>query len=278
MKNISTMLQEAVRSLTLHSDTPYLDASLLLAEVLNMDRLSLLVSQAKQLSSKEMTRFKQIIKLRAKGMPVAYLTGKKAFWSLDLKVNLDTLIPRPETEILVEAALGLFSNRDEIVVADLGTGSGAIALALALERPAWKITGVDISQAALEIASQNALAHGIQNVLFKKSNWFGKLKAERFDLIVSNPPYLSEKDPHLNTDIRYEPRDALVSGKSGLESITRLILQSKKHLNAGGWLILEHGYEQGPRVRDIFESQDYSNIYSLEDLSNQERVSLAQIS
>ena len=272
------MLQEAVRSLTLHSDTPYLDASLLLAEVLNMDRLSLLVSQAKQLSSKEMTRFKQIIKLRAKGMPVAYLTGKKAFWSLDLKVNLDTLIPRPETEILVEAALGLFSNRDEIVVADLGTGSGAIALALALERPAWKITGVDISQAALEIASQNALAHGIQNVLFKKSNWFGKLKAERFDLIVSNPPYLSEKDPHLNTDIRYEPRDALVSGKSGLESITRLILQSKKHLNAGGWLILEHGYEQGPRVRDIFESQDYSNIYSLEDLSNQERVSLAQIS
>lgn len=269
-------LQRATQQLHAVSDTASLDAMMLLSYILQMDRLALLLADDQNLTPAQSTAYETLIAKRAEGIPIAYLTGKKAFWTLDLQVNQHTLIPRPETELVVETALNLFPAEEEIAVADLGTGSGAIALAIASERSRWTITAVDISDEALQVAQANAQTYSLKNIRFVRSDWLHSVSSERFSLIVSNPPYLAEDDPHLTTAIRYEPQQALVSGPQGLEAFAHLIAAARSHLLPNGWLVLEHGYTQAAAVRSLFAEHHYTQIHSLKDLAAHERVTLAR--
>ncbi|NCX93965.1 MAG: peptide chain release factor N(5)-glutamine methyltransferase [Gammaproteobacteria bacterium] len=216
----------------------------------------------------------ELVKRRLGGEPMAYLLGQKEFWSLSFKVTPQVLIPRPDTETLIEFALALPLPQNARVL-DLGTGSGAISIALKKERPDWAITAADISPDALLIAQENASLHEA-DIRFIESDWFTALKGETFDLIVSNPPYLEENDAHLLGDIRFEPIQALVAGPTGFEDIQHLIEHSRAHLNAGGWLLLEHGYTQAAQVRQYFDEFGFSNIQSVRDLSQIERITVGR--
>lgn len=221
-------------------------------------------------------RFSHYLKRRCQKEPIAYLTGKKEFWSLELSVNADTLIPRPETELLVELILKRFPQ-DNVKVADLGTGSGAIALALASERPTWQIHAVDVSEKALEIARKNAQQLGFDKISFHSGSWCTALPCSGFDIIVSNPPYIAESEWEQYAEgLTFEPHNALISGLDGLHAI-REISQSARHcLKPGGYLFIEHGFMQGNRVREIFATTGYDSIQSINDLSGQERVTFAR--
>jgi release factor glutamine methyltransferase len=204
---------------------------------------------------------------------VTYLTSKREFWSLELQVTPATLIPRPETETLVEFVLGQFDKQKAIQLVDLGTGCGAIALAIASERPHWKITATDISQDALAVAQQNADKHQIRNIEFCTSHWFDALNAQSFDIIIGNPPYVAEADPHLSTgDVRFEPVSALVSGITGMDDIEAITSEAFQYLKNNGWLILEHGYDQKKQVLDCFKAAGFKAIIQKSDLSNQPRM------
>jgi len=204
---------------------------------------------------------------------VAYILGQQGFWSLDLEVSPDTLIPRPDTEVLVETALALPLAEDARVL-DLGTGTGAIALALAHERPRWQVTGVDRIPAAVALAQRNAARLRLGNVEFAPSHWFAALAGERFTLIVSNPPYIAGSDSHLDEgDVRFEPRSALVAGPDGLDDIRELVAAAPAHLQSGGWLWLEHGFEQAAEVRELLVRQGFSAVESRRDLGGHERIS-----
>src|SRR5690606_4258090 len=215
---------------------------------------------------------------RAAGEPVAYLTGRRGFWTLDLAVTPDTLIPRPETELLVEQALQRLGSEAEARVADLGTGSGAIALAIAAERPLARVAAVDRSAGALAVARANALAHGLEGrVEFLAGDWFAPLQGRRFDLVVSNPPYIAEGDPHLaRGDLRYEPAPALASGPDGLDAIRTIVAAAPRHLLPGGWLLLEHGFDQGAAVRGLLEARGFAEVATVPDLEGRDRVSLGR--
>ena len=210
------------------------------------------------------------------GEPVAYILGSRDFWMLTLRVNRHVLIPRPETELLVETALALVTT-PEASIADLGTGSGAIALAIASERPVWKILATDMSGDALTVASDNASQLNIVNVEFRQGSWCDALPPQLFDLIVSNPPYIDAADAHLTQgDLRFEPHSALVAADDGLADIRTLCSQAPQCLKPGGWLLLEHGWTQGPTVAAILQSSGLETVRTLKDLNGNDRVSLGR--
>ncbi len=277
MTTISQALSDARHSLQATSPTPAADASILLCHVLGCSPSHLIAWPDNQLPPHQASQFKEILQQRAEGKPVAYITGEKEFWSLPLKVTADVLIPRPETETLVEFVLEKFSNGPALAVADLGTGSGAIACALAAERHAWKITATDSSMEALDIARHNASVHKLENIHFVHGQWLEPLAELDFDLIISNPPYVAIGDPHLaQGDVRFEPEAALASGKQGMDAITHLAQQACQHLKAGGWLIVEHGYDQQQLVYDVYKQGGFENIVQLTDLAGQPRVTAGQ--
>ena len=253
------------------------DADLLLAHALGRSRTWLLAHGDDGIAAAEAARFTALVERRAAGEPVAYLTGSRGFWTLELAVTPATLVPRPETELLVELALERIPADAEARVADLGTGSGAIALAIAKERPRARVLATDAREAALEVARGNARRNRIGNVEFRHGDWLAPLHGERFDLIASNPPYIALGDPHLDEgDLRFEPPSALSSGSDGLDAIRAIARAAPAHLRAGGWLLLEHGWEQGGAVRALLHEAGFAEVATERDLEGRDRVTLGR--
>lgn len=276
MTDIQTALKHASKQLATVSESPQLDAELLLAHCLNKSRSYLFTWNDKAVDRTTQQQFSQLVAKRLTDYPIAYLLGHQEFWSLNLVVTQDTLIPRPETELLVETALDKMKHLDTPKILDLGTGTGAIALALATERPDATIIASDYSREALNIAKQNAVSHQINNVAFIESNWFESIIEKEFDLIVSNPPYIKSADPHLQQSIRHEPLQALVSGETGLDDINRILQQAPYYQKTGSWIIIEHGYDQGNDVPLLLKHFGFSHIGCLKDYSNNDRLSLGK--
>jgi release factor glutamine methyltransferase len=268
------VLADASSRLSEICDNPRLDAELLLARVMDRDRSYFYTWPEKALEPHQYQAFESLLQQRLDGVPLAYLLGRREFWSMDLEVTPDVLIPRADTEILVEHALEKIPADEPARVLDLGTGSGAIALAIARERPVARVTAVDRSKAALGVAEGNAQRLGFQNVQFLQSDWYQSLETSRqFDLIVSNPPYIRENDPHLERgDLPYEPRSALASGKDGMDDIRIILDELKQYLRPGGWLLVEHGYDQGELARELFKNAGLQEVTSIHDLQGLERV------
>ena len=259
------------------SDSAGLDAELLLCSVLRCDRARLYARPEQGLSQTQAALFNERIEQRAEGRPVAYLLGKKEFWSLELSVSKDTLIPRPETELLVERALELLPARCARGVLDAGAGSGAIAIAIAKERPESRIIAVDNSPAALAMARKNIAAHGLRRIRLIQADWLNFKHERPYDLIVGNPPYIAADDPHLKRgDLRFEPRAALVAGEDGLAALRQLVPGAARHLKPGGWLLLEHGWRQGRAVRALFKAARFGWVGTLRDHNRLERVTGGQ--
>lgn len=255
------------------SATPQLDAELLLAHVLGKPRSYLLTWPERELTDEQLAQFGALMIRRRQGEPVAYLLGEQGFWSLALQVSPDTLIPRPDTERLVELALEL-GPAGPAKVLDLGTGSGAIALALAAERGQWQLTGVDRMAGAVALAESNRARLGLSNVQLLTSDWFTAVAGQRFGLIVSNPPYIAADDPHLaQGDVRFEPASALISGVDGLDDIRRIIDSAPDYLQSGGWLLLEHGWQQADAVCSLLQQRGFLGVQAWRDLGGQQRVS-----
>jgi release factor glutamine methyltransferase len=274
MNTVRALLAHARERLQATSPEPALDAEVLLAHVLRHERSWLYAWPEHVPDADQAGIYERLITLRSQGRPVAHLTGEREFWSLRLRVSADTLIPRPETELLVETVLELDLPEDARVL-DLGTGSGAIALALASEHAAWHITGSDRSTAALAIARHNATTLGLSGLRWLSGDWFEALDAdEKFDLIVSNPPYVAEQDPHLERgDLRFEPPGALRSGADGLRDIRKIAAAAGRFLRPGGWLWLEHGWEQGRKVAELLQCQGFTQTELRHDLAGRERLS-----
>jgi len=279
---VATLLDEGVAHLraasALTTDSPaasHLDAELLLAHALSVPRARLRSHPEAAVEPHVARHYRKLLARRATGEPVAYLTGKKEFWALPLAVTAAVLVPRPETELLVERALALGPRRHGRA-ADLGTGSGAIALAFAAERPDWQVLATDVSEAALEIARANARALALERVEFRRGSWFAPLGAERFDLIVSNPPYVAADDPAL-TGLQHEPRLALTPGNDALGALREIIRGAPAHLLPRGWLLLEHGATQGEAVRRELALAGMRYIRSHPDLAGLERATEGQL-
>ena len=271
MATIMTLLNEAQLP---DSPSARLDAELLLAAALGKPRSFLRTWPERVVSREVHDLFGSYLARRRAGEPVAYILGRQGFWSLDLEVAPHTLIPRPDTELLVETALDLLPATPARVL-DLGTGTGAIALALACERPGWQVQGVDRVAEAVALAERNRERLDLANAAFRASQWFSELAGERFSLIVSNPPYIPSADPHLaQGDVRFEPSSALVSGADGLDDIRLIIEQAPAHLENGGWLMLEHGFDQAGAVRDLLLTRGFARVESRRDLGGHERISL----
>lgn len=273
-----TIIASLLRAVELpESPTARLDIELLLAAALGKSRSYLHTWPERIVPSEAANAFAAFIRRRQAGEPIAYILGQQGFWKLDLEVAAHTLIPRPETELLVEAAVQLLPTRSARVL-DLGTGSGAIALALASECSAWQVTGVDRIAEAVALAERNRVRLNLGNARVLESHWFSALHGERFDLIVSNPPYIASTDPHLSAgDVRFEPASALVAGEDGLDDLRLIIGQAPAHLNPGGWLLLEHGYDQAPVVRELLAQHDFEQIESRIDLGGHERITLGRL-
>lgn len=268
-------IQQALR-LAQHSlfasDSAQIDAEALLMCALGKPRAHLYTWPEELLSPAVQSYFQSLLDRRILSEPIAYITGEREFWSMNLRVNPNVLIPRPETELLVEQALSLLDN-SAARVADLGTGSGAIALALASERPAWQVVATDLSGAALAVAADNALRLGIANIVFRQGSWCEALPAEEYDLIVSNPPYIDPADSHLQQgDLRFEPVSALVAAGVGLADIRLISAQSVNRLCSGGCLLLEHGWTQAAAVAEILTENGFLHVETLRDLNDNERV------
>lgn len=257
------------------SDTPRLDLEVLICHVLDKPRSYLFTWPEKVLDQKSTEQFNGLLQRRADGEPIAHLTGQKEFWSLSLEVNATTLIPRPDTERLVETALSLLDKANAHVL-DLGTGTGAIALALASEHPSWQIIAVDTVPEAVALAEKNRQRLALDNVRVRQSHWFKDVAPQKFDLIVTNPPYIDAEDPHLKQgDVRFEPGSALVSGNKGLADIELIITEAKNYLSDGGWLLIEHGYQQAEAVRTLLSIEGYCQISTQRDIAGHERLALA---
>ena len=279
MTTIKQALSEARNKLQTSSPSPAVDASTMLCHVLDCSPSHLIAWPDKELSQQQAVQFSDMLQQRNAGAPVAYITGKREFWSLPFKVTPDVLIPRPETETLVEFVLERFSDKTALSVADLGTGSGAIACALAVEHPRWNIIATDTSQKALNIAQFNASAHNLENIHFLHGQWFEPLATLDFDLIISNPPYVAIDDPHLiEGDVRFEPAAALISGEQGTDAIALLTRQAGNYLRTDGWLVVEHGYDQQQAVYNCFKHGDFEDIIQLTDLAGQPRVTAGRYS
>ncbi|HVA54673.1 MAG TPA: peptide chain release factor N(5)-glutamine methyltransferase [Gammaproteobacteria bacterium] len=274
---IATLLRVASKELGKSTPSPRLDAEILLAHVLETPRSHLHAWPEQRVEDIKMRLFGLLVVARCKGRPIAHLTGKRDFWSLSLKVTAATLIPRPESELLVEETLRIVPAGARWYIADLGTGSGAIALSLARERPYCKIVATDISRLALDVARANASNLKITSVEFLKGEWFTPIASRRFAVIVSNPPYIPNDDPHLRTgDLRFEPRLALTGGPDGLAAIRKIVLRAPTHLESGGVLLLEHGYDQAERVRGLLAAAGFINIHSVTDLAGNSRVTMGR--
>ena len=254
------------------------EASMLLAHVLGRTPAWLYAHGGDAIPGADVRRFHELVERRSAGEPVAYLTGRRGFWTLDLAVTPDTLIPRPETELLVELALERVADGLPVRTLDMGTGSGAIALALARERPGAEVTATDRSAAALEVARRNAHDHDIGNVRFALGDWYQPVRGMRFGLIASNPPYIADGDGHLERgDLRFEPAGALASGGDGLDALRVIAAGAREHLQPGGWLLVEHGLEQGPAVRALFAEAGLEAVETARDLEDRERVTLGRL-
>jgi release factor glutamine methyltransferase len=274
-----TTLANAIRdaALQLPGDEARLEAELLLAHALDRPRSWFYAHAGDMLSERDAEAFADLLKRRDAGEPVAQITGHRGFWSLDLAVTPDTLIPRPETELLVELALARMPRTQPLRVLDLGTGTGAIALAVASERPLAEVTAVDASEPALLVARANAADAGLPLRLLH-GDWFDAVPGERFDLVLSNPPYIADADPHLRQgDLRFEPRMALASGADGLDALRQIAAGASAHLRPGGWLMVEHGHEQGAAVRALFSEAGLGSIGTERDLEQRERVTLGRL-
>nr|WP_246455228.1 peptide chain release factor N(5)-glutamine methyltransferase [Thermomonas brevis] len=253
------------------------DAELLLLHVLALPRSWLFAHADEPVSAAGAARFQALVARRAQGEPVAYLTGSRGFWTLELAVTPATLVPRPDTELLVELALARLPADADARVADLGTGSGAIALSIAKERPRAQVVATDASPDALEVARGNARRNGIGNVAFRAGSWLAPLAGETFDLIASNPPYIAEGDSHLaEGDLRFEPAMALASGVDGLDDIRIIVAAAQAHLRPGGWLLLEHGWDQGDAVRALLREVGFADATTERDLEDRDRVTLGR--
>lgn len=276
---INQILKNAGSELSAISDSAFLDAEILLAHVLSCQRSYLRSHATEELASNYEQQFAALIARRLQREPVAYITGRKEFWSLELHVNPGTLIPRPETELIIETVLELFPEKNQIIrAADLGTGSGAIALALASERPNWDIFAVDNSDLALQTASDNAQRLGLKHISFCLGSWFTALPADPFDLVVSNPPYLSEDEwPEYEANLMFEPRTALLSDENGLRDVREICENASRFIRPGGYIILEHGFQQGLPVRELFISAGCAQVRTIPDLSGRERVTVGQL-
>jgi release factor glutamine methyltransferase len=274
---LAEFLATATQSLARSSPTPRLDAEVLLMHATGLARTALITRGEMPLTAEQESVLRALLARRARGEPVAYLTGAREFWSLELHVTPDVLIPRPETELLVEQALAHIPREAAWTIADLGTGSGAIALAIASERPRCRLIATDASEPALAVARANAQRLGIGNVEFRRGEWFAPLAGLAFDLIASNPPYVAEGDPHLGAgDVRFEPRAALAAGPDGMDAIGHLATEAIAHLRPGGWLLLEHGYNQAMAVHKLLTDLGYRDIGHHRDLIGHERVTQAR--
>jgi release factor glutamine methyltransferase len=252
-----------------------LESAVLLAHAVGKDRSWLYAWPEKELSSQHQQHFGNYLQRRLNGEPIGYITGYREFWGLDLKVSPETLIPRPETELLVETALSKIDETAATVL-ELGTGTGAISVALSTERPTWKILATEADTSALAVALENFKKYNLQ-IDTRVSNWFENTPDEKFDLIISNPPYIESDDPHLQQgDLRFEPLNALASGKDGLNAIREITQQASAYLVDKGWLMLEHGYNQGKAVFSLFQQSGFSNIETLNDLSGNDRITIGQ--
>ncbi|MEN9898892.1 MAG: peptide chain release factor N(5)-glutamine methyltransferase [Pseudomonadota bacterium] len=279
MTTIKMQLETACDILAHHSMSARLDAEVLLAFVLGKNRSYLRAWDDKKLEVKSLKLFAELVDKRREGVPIAYLTGQREFWSREFKVAPAVLIPRPETELLVELCLESLSCSQKYTVLDLGTGSGAIAITLAAERPLIEMTAIDKSLDALEIAKDNAVRHNCQHIDFVFSDWLSALSSDlTFDFILSNPPYIAQDDVHLSQgDVRFEPISALVATDNGLGDIKRIANDAKKHLRPGGQLWFEHGYNQAQEIQAILNALNYNNIKTHFDLSGQPRVTMGFI-
>ncbi len=261
-------------ALALDTSGARIEVQTLLRQVLNVSRAYLLTHPERCLNDFELDRYEELLQRRLRGEPMAYLLGEREFFGLVFKVTSATLIPRPETELLVELALQSIPLHEPCRVLDLGTGSGAIALSIAHARPDVEVVAVDASTEALAVARENALRLDINNASLLQSDWYAALDAQRFDLIVSNPPYVAAGDPHLQRgDLLFEPASALASGDDGLHDIRRIVVHAQAHLRPCGWLLLEHGYDQATQVRELMQQAGFSAVFSACDLAGIERVS-----
>lgn len=267
------LLTEA--SSRIESDSPRLDAELLLSHITGLSRTSFRAWPEREVTDTHAEAFEALVQERVAGRPVAHLLGHQEFWSLPLKVSASTLIPRPDTECLVEVALAL-PLPPQASVLDLGTGTGAIALALASEHVGWRISACDAVPEAVALARENAVALGL-NLSVVQSSWFSGLEPERFDLIVSNPPYIPDSDRHLEEgDVRFEPASALVSGSDGLDDLRLIITQAPDWLVEGGWLLVEHGFDQAEAVAQLFHTRGFKAVETRQDYGNRDRMTLGQ--
>ncbi len=265
--------RSAARLSTNGTESARADAEILLAHALRWTRTRLRAWPEHQPSTDEQARFHGLIERRRRGEPVAYLTGSRAFWTFEVEVGPDVLIPRPETELLVEQALAAVPAAEGMAAVDLGTGSGAVAIALALERPGWRVVATDTSAPALAVARRNVARWGVRNVELREGDWAAVLGAERFALIVANPPYVAEGDRHLlEGDLPWEPRSALVAGPEGLDAIRALVPGAVARLVDGGWLMLEHGPDQGAAVRAVLAAAGLGSVWTASDLAGRDRV------
>lgn len=274
--NVAELLREAAGRLS-GADARH-EAEQLLLHVLGVERAWLFAHATDAVDQDARQRFELLVTRRAEGHPLAYLVGRRGFWTLDLQVNTATLIPRPETELLVEQALARLPDDDMVRVADMGTGSGAVALSIASERPLATVMATDVLGPALAVAVKNAQVHGLENVWFRRGHWFVALGADRFDMIVSNPPYIAAGDPHLQQgDLRFEPPPALASGADGLDAIREIVAGAPEHLVPGGWLLLEHGWDQGEAIRALLEQAGFVDAQTVQDLEQRDRVTLGRL-
>ena len=271
LPDTAALLYQATSQLNKTSDTPALDAELLFCAISGIDRSAVTTGRSMTLTNRQREVFSTLIKRRAAGEPIAYLLRRKEFWSQDLLVSPEVLIPRPETELLVEQALEHLPEQP-CNVADLGTGSGAIALAIATERPDVQVTATDISQSALDVAMKNAVRLGVQNVTFRQGDWFTPLADQHYRLIVSNPPYVRVGDPRLEVGTLYEPVDALISGYDGLDALRMICAAARRYLNSQGVLVLEHACDQKNAVHKLLSQGGFETIVSSTDLAGKPRV------
>ena len=269
-------LRGAARSLIPHSESPRLDAELLLAKVLGTSRAGLIARADETLELNIQFAYAELIGRRQHGAPVAYLTGIREFWSLPLHVTPDVLVPRPETEVLVELALGLLPEEQPASILDLGTGSGAIALAIASARPRSRVTAVDVSAPALGVATRNARELGLTQIDWRLGSWFDAVPGEQFDMIVANPPYIAAADPAL-ANLSAEPAIALIAGITGLEALAAITAAAGSHLRDHGWLILEHGCDQAAAVAGFLSHHGFTKVRSHYDYSGRLRVTLGSV-
>lgn len=273
MPSLESVLQQAEICLKGLTDSPRLDAEILLAHTIQRSRTYLRTWPEQLLTQAQSDQFESLLQQRQQGLPIAYLTGRREFWSREFYVSPDVLIPRPETELLVELCLALLPQHQPCRIIDLGTGSGVIAITLAAERPNAEVVATDFSTAALEVARFNAEKHRIKNLRFFHSHWFAAVTSTHFDLVASNPPYIAKHDPHLaQGDLRFEPKSSLISAQEGLADIRCLADQSRFYLKTGGHLLIEHGYDQATAVQKIFRDFGYDKVQTHADLSGHARI------